>query len=240
MRELERLLKYRDLDFKFNHLKSRVRCFPHIINICVSHIIASSTQVSKEYINSLRSEGDDDFLSSNIENNDDNDNDNDNDDDDDDDNDDDDNDDDDNDDDDDDDDSHYNKANPWRIRRHIPKLKLKNFELDGLSTEELAWFSGMKCDPVKRARTIVRILRSSDQRKRDFKEVIKNGNKSEWFRGVDSVVMVPDLEPLRDVKTRWDSTYAIVTNTNFFLTHDQPILASGQMTRRQLTNDSQL
>ena len=202
MRELEHLLKYHELDFKFNHLKSHVRCFPHIINICVSHIIASSTQVSKEYINSLRSEGDDDFLSSNIENNDDNDNDNDNDDDNDD-NDNDDNDDDDNDDDDDDDDddSHYNKANPQRIRRHIPKLKLKNFELDGLSTEELAWFSGMKCDPVKCTCTVIRILRLSDQRKRDFKEVIKYGNKSEWSRGVNSVVMVPDLELLHNVKT---------------------------------------
>ena len=212
MRELERLLKYRDLDFKFNHLKSRVRCFPHIINICVSHIIASSTQVSKEYINSLRSEGDDDFLSSNIENNDDNNNDN-NDNNDDNNNDNDDNnndDDDDNNNDNNDNDSHYNKANPRRIRRHIPKLKLKNFELDGLSTEELAWFSGMKRDLVKRACTVICILRSLDQRKRDFKEVIKNGNKSKWFRGVNSVVVVPDLESLRDIKTQWDSTYAMI------------------------------
>ena len=69
----------------------------------------------------------------------------------------------------------------------------------------------MDRDPIKRARAVVRILRSSDQRKRDFKEVIKNGNKSGWFRGVNSfVIVVPDLELLCDVKTRWDSTYAMI------------------------------
>jgi hypothetical protein len=103
MRELESLLKYHDLNFKFDQLKNRVQCFPHIINICVSHIIVSFTQVSKEYLKSLRSEGDDDFFSSNIKNGDDND----------------DNDDNDNDNDDDDDndnDSNCNKAVPRRVR----------------------------------------------------------------------------------------------------------------------------
>jgi hypothetical protein len=189
MRELGYLLRHRDLHFRFDHLKNRVRCFPHIINICVSHIIAASTRVSKEYLDSLKSEGDDDFLSSSISNNDDSnddsndDNDNDN-----------------------DDDSNYT-AIPQRTK----EPKLKKFRLDGLNTEEKAWFLGMKRDPVKRARMVVRILRSSDQRKRAFKEVIKNGNKSEWFRGIESsVVVVPDLEPLCDVRTRWDSTYAMI------------------------------
>jgi hypothetical protein len=188
MRELDRLLKRRDLKVKFNHLTNRVRCFPHIINICVSHIIALSTRVSKEYLESLGSEGDDDDSSSSVGNED---------------GDDDDSDSDDNDNDNDNDDSD--------VPRKIRELKLKKFDLNGLSTEERTWFSGMKRDPVKRARTVVRILRSSDQRKRDFKEVIKNGNKSGWFRGFkSSVVVVPDLEPLRDVKTRWDSTFAMI------------------------------
>jgi hypothetical protein len=250
MCELEALLKYHDTDFKFNHLNNRIRCFPHIINICMSHIIASCTWVSKEYLKSLRSEGDDHLSSFNIgnnndnddnddddddnddnndddnndnndddnnDNNDDNDNDdndnddNDNDNNDNDDNDNDDNDDNNNDNDDDDNNNSNNTASPQRIRWDNPTFKLKNFNLNGLSTEERAWFSGMKCDPVKRACTVVCILHSSDQRKQDFKEVIKNRNKSEWFRGVDSsVIVVPDLEPLHDVKTRWDFTYAMI------------------------------
>ena len=114
-------------------------------------------------------------------------------------------------DDDEDDDNSNNTASPWRIRQDNPTFKLKNFDLNRLSTEEWAWFSGMKHDSVKRARTVVCILHSSDQRKQDFKKVIKNGNKSEWFKGIDSsVIMVPDLEPLHDVKTWWDFTYAMI------------------------------
>lgn len=191
MRELEALLKHRDTDFEFHHLNNRIRCFPHIINISVSHIIALCTRVSKEYLDSLRSEDDDDRSSFDIENDDDDDDDGG----------------DDDDDDDDDDDSDDDDITPRRIRH----IRLKNFDLSELSAEERAWFSGMKRDPIKRARMVVRILHSSDQRKRDFKEVINNGNKSGWFRGVDSsVVVVPNLEPLRDVKTRWDSTYAMI------------------------------
>jgi hypothetical protein len=181
MHELEALLKHCDSDFKFNHCKNCVRCFPHIINICVSHIVASSTRVSKEYLKSLKSEGDDGLSYSDDDNNDDDDN------------------------------SHNNIALPRKIRWDIPKLKLKNFELNKLSAEDQAWFSGMNRDPIKCARMVVHILHSSDQRKRDFKEVIKNGNKSGWFRGIDSfAIVVPDLEPLHDVKTQWDSTYAMI------------------------------
>jgi len=196
MHELEDLLKCRDSDFQFDHLNNRIRCFPHIINICVSHIITSSTRVSKEYLKSLRSEDDNDLSVENDSYNNDNDN---------------------VDDDDDDNNNNNNNNNdncnafPQKLRQDIPKLKLKNFELNELSADECAWFSGMKCDPIKRALKVVRILRLSDQRKRDFKEVIKNGNKSGWFRGINSsVLVVPDLEPLRDVKTRWDSTYAMI------------------------------
>jgi hypothetical protein len=42
--------------------------------------------------------------------------------------------------------------------------------------------------------------------------VIENGNKSGWFRDprTSAVIKVPDLELLRDVKTRWDSTFAMI------------------------------
>jgi hypothetical protein len=142
------------------------------------------TRVSKEYLKSLKSEGDDGLsYSDNNNNNDDNNNNN----------------------------SHNNIALPRKIRWDILKLKLKNFELNELSVKDQAWFSGMNRDPIKHARAVVHILRSSDQRKQDFKEVIKNGNKSGWFRGINSfAIVVPNLEPLCDVKTQWDSTYAMI------------------------------
>src|SRR5712691_4249108 len=81
MRELEVLLKRHDKTIKFDHLNNRIRCYPHIINICSSHIIASSTRISKKFLETLKSECGGDFVYSNIEgddNGDDNDNDNDN------------------------------------------------------------------------------------------------------------------------------------------------------------------
>src|SRR5258708_24553528 len=79
MRELEALLKQHDNNIEFDHLNNRIRCYPHIINICSSHIIASSTCISKQYLEALKSKSDDDLVYSNIED-DDNDNDDDNDD----------------------------------------------------------------------------------------------------------------------------------------------------------------
>ena len=186
MHELGALLKHHDSDFKFDHLNNCVWCFLHIINICISHIIALSIRVPKEYLKSLRSEGDDVSPFENDYNDDDDDN--------------------------GDDDNDNNDSNfPQRIGQDIPKLKLKNFELDRLSAEEQAWFLGMKCNSVKHTCIVIRVLCSSDQRKQDFKKVIKNGNKSEWFRGIDSsVIVVPDLELLHNVKTWWDFMYAII------------------------------
>jgi hypothetical protein len=43
MHELKALLKYHDTNFTFHHLNNCVQCFLHIINICVSHIIALCT-----------------------------------------------------------------------------------------------------------------------------------------------------------------------------------------------------
>ncbi|KAN0111558.1 hypothetical protein V8E52_008389, partial [Russula decolorans] len=134
MRELKALLKLHDDDIEFDHLNNRIRCYPHIINICSSHIIASSTHISKQFLETLKSE--------------------------------------------------------FAVR---------------------AWYIGLKRDPIKRARRIVHIVRSSDQRKQAFKKVINTRNHSGWFRSHDNeVIELPDLELLRDVKTRWDSVYCMI------------------------------
>src|SRR5258707_13650067 len=67
MQELEALLKQHDNNIEFDHLNNWIRCYLHIINICSSHIIASSTCISKQYLEALKSESDGDLVYSNIE-----------------------------------------------------------------------------------------------------------------------------------------------------------------------------
>jgi hypothetical protein len=131
MRELEALLKLHDDDIEFDHLNNRIRCYPHIINICSSHIIASSTCISKRFLETLKSEFAGDLVYSNIEGDkDDKDGE--------------------DDDDDDDDDSHL-------FARKIPELTLDEEQFDILDDKVRAWYIGLKRDPIKRARRIVRI-----------------------------------------------------------------------------------
>jgi len=54
-----------------------------------------------------------------------------------------------------------------------------------------------------------------DQHKEGLRKVIEDGNKSKWFVGKDKkgkriVIEIPELELLKDVKTRWDSVYSML------------------------------
>src|SRR5713226_8484964 len=197
MQELEALLKRHDNNIEFDHLNNRIRCYPHIINICSSHIIASSTCISKQYLEALKSESDGDLVYSNIEDDDDdNDNDNDNgngngngngg-------------------------DINDNDAHLFAQETDIPELTLDKEQLNIFDDKARALYTGLKCDPIKCACRIVCIVRSSDQRKQVFKNVISTGNDSGWFRSHNNeVIKLPDLELLHDVKTRWDLVYHMI------------------------------
>jgi hypothetical protein len=180
MQELESLLAKREtaVDLDFNHLKHRVRCYAHIINICSSHIISSVTSVSESYLSDLKVPADTDRMFCAKD-----------------------------DDDLDDDDIDADEV--------IPELQLDDcYDAHGdVDLEE--WFAGIKRDPLRRARRVIRLLRSSDQRKICFREFIEVGNKREWFTENDEngkrvTVHVPQVQPLRDVKTRWDSVYMML------------------------------
>jgi hypothetical protein len=78
-----------------------------------------------------------------------------------------------------------------------------------------SWLAGIKRDPLRRARRIIRLLHSSDQRREGFRGFIEDGNEHSWFTAKDdngrrAQVEVPVLQPLRDVKTRWDSVYKML------------------------------
>jgi hypothetical protein len=56
MKALQSELAEREMSVKvdIDPKKHRVRCYAHIINICCSHIIASTTMVSKRYLSELK------------------------------------------------------------------------------------------------------------------------------------------------------------------------------------------
>lgn len=96
---------------------------------------------------------------------------------------------------------------------------IEDLDLDGCydnsSPQFDNWLAGIKRDPLRRARRIVRLLRSSDQRREGFRAFVQDGNERGWFTAKDdkgrrTPVQVPELQPLRDVKTRWDSVYMML------------------------------
>ena len=67
-------------------------------------------------------------------------------------------------------------------------------------------------DPIALGRVIVKTIRASGQRRESFVSTIRDGNAKKHFILGDRVeVIVPELQLLRDVKTRWDSTFHMIS-----------------------------
>jgi len=71
----------------------------------------------------------------------------------------------------------------------------------------------VKRDPIALGRAVVRSIRASGQRRQNFEETIKDGNIKHWFGLNDEGehIAVPFHQLLRDVKTQWDSVYAMIS-----------------------------
>jgi hypothetical protein len=68
-------------------------------------------------------------------------------------------------------------------------------------------------DPIALGRVVVRSIRSSGQRREKFTAVIQDGNAQKHFILGDCVeIVVPELQLLHDVKTRWDSIFFIISH----------------------------
>jgi hypothetical protein len=65
-------------------------------------------------------------------------------------------------------------------------------------------------DPIGRCRKLVVKLRSSGQIKDDFNNWVKAGNEKNWFKIKGKPVKLPHKEFLRDVPTKWDSSYQMI------------------------------
>jgi len=66
-------------------------------------------------------------------------------------------------------------------------------------------------DPIACLRRIVMKIRSSGQRRDAFMTWIETGNKSGLFVLNNKPVQIQAKQLLRDVRTRWDSTYRMIT-----------------------------
>ena len=66
-------------------------------------------------------------------------------------------------------------------------------------------------DPIALCRSIIRAVRASGQRLDHFASIIRDGNEKGWFISPNrQIIKVPQLQLLRDVKTRWDSIYFMI------------------------------
>lgn len=67
-------------------------------------------------------------------------------------------------------------------------------------------------NPIGLARGVVRAVRVSGKRRESFEEVIRDGNRKGWFKvgQPPKVVLLKELQLLRDVCTRWDSVYLML------------------------------
>jgi hypothetical protein len=66
-------------------------------------------------------------------------------------------------------------------------------------------------DPIALCHSIICAVRASGQRLDHFASIIRDGNEKGWFISPNrQIIKVPQLQLLRDVKTRWDSIYFMI------------------------------
>jgi hypothetical protein len=97
----------------------------------------------------------------------------------------------------------------------IDELALPSCYNDRGSPNLRWWFMSIKCNPLKHAQRLVCFLCSSDLHKQGLQDFITLRNEQKWFMTMDKdgnpiLDIVPHLELLRDVKTRWDSVYMML------------------------------
>ena len=88
---------------------------------------------------------------------------------------------------------------------------VKALENDDDNPEELTGTADTNEDPIACVRKIVMAIQSSGQRREAFLTWIKTGNTNGLFIFQGKPVQIQPKQLLRDVRTRWDSTYEMIT-----------------------------
>jgi len=105
------------------------------------------------------------------------------------------------------------------------KLKLAHcHNRQGKPPKPKAWVDTMKGDPLWHAWRVIHLLCSLDNHRTEFQKIIVDGNKLGLFMKKDGDSNqvkdnVPELQLLRDMKTRWDSVYMML----LYLRQLQPV-----------------
>ncbi|KIK31365.1 hypothetical protein PISMIDRAFT_5833 [Pisolithus microcarpus 441] len=77
--------------------------------------------------------------------------------------------------------------------------------------EKDEYIEAMRGNPLALAHYTVRAIHASGIQCDKFMSLIANRNRGQWFKSPDGeTTIVPDLQLLHDVKTRWDSTFLMV------------------------------
>ena len=70
------------------------------------------------------------------------------------------------------------------------------------------YLEAVEKNPVALGRDIVRIIRASGLGRDEFDKIIVTGNLQQWFKSPSgTVIQIPEVQLLRDVRTRWDSIF---------------------------------
>ena len=167
----------------FDPKESHIQCFPHVINTCVQHTIKALNNGVDTDINDdegTTSDNDDDKRSS-VEGS--------------------------NESDDSDEGSSDEKSNSERSNDG----GATGGGGSGEDSEKDAPTSGVPGDPINKIRALVRGIRASGQRQEQFTNVILGGNQYGWWKdGQGQAMLIKQKQLLRDVRTRWDSTYQML------------------------------
>lgn len=188
MKELKKLLADREIAFHADD--NRIMCFPHVVNIATQRVLQALSDPQAGFVDDddIYKSGDDDYANQsggddggNEDNNKDNDE---------------------GDvnedsdesesDDDSDSDDEDDKGNNT-LRKGADSYK-----------------DACQQDPISLCRKVARAVRSSGKRRDEFDELVTNGNLKGWFQVEGQTFQVAQLQLLLDVKTRWDSTFAMV------------------------------
>ena len=88
----------------------------------------------------------------------------------------------------------------------IGKAWVDCFDDDAVDKEK--FLEAVEKNPVALGHNIVRIIRASGLRRDEFDKIIVTGNLQQWFKSPSgTVIQIPEVQLLRDVRTRWDSIF---------------------------------
>jgi len=92
------------------------------------------------------------------------------------------------------------------------EYSVANAALPPADPERQTYEEAVARDPIALCRGAVCAIRASGKRRDHFCEIIRDGNDKEWFKNEKGeTIQIPNLELLRDVRTRWDSLYKMIS-----------------------------